>query len=644
MADPTTQSNYLQVTSEHVSFKWTLDFSNKTISGSATHTLRIKENGVMEVIFDTSDLHIESTVVADLPTPYEIKEKHKVMGSALHIPLPANLKAGDVVVVKVTYGTTPDSTALQWLEKEQTQGKKHPFLFSQCQPIYARALAPLQDSSSVKITYSGQVTSTLPALLSAIRKFPPPDGPIHDGKVVGKDLVTYTYEQPVPIPSYIIAIAAGDLVYKPFPRLEGKEWTSSVWSEPELIDRAYWEFSEDTARFLAAEEKLITPYQFGVYDVLVLPPSFPFGGMENSCLSFVTPTLLTGDRTLVDVIVHELTHSWFGNGVTYVAHACHFWLNEGWTTYLERVLQGYLHSPAHRGFSYLIGSKALKDSLKLYIEKPKYQRLIIELDKGEDPDDSYSSIPYEKGANFLLYLERSLGGLDVFLPYVREYVKSFMGKSITSDQWKAQLYDYFGKNGGPDKVRVLDSVDWDAWFYGEGLNLPVDMDYDMTLAEEAYDLARRWDASRTIGDVSKLDFKPSDLEKFDSNQITVFIERLQSLPTLPSSHLQHLTSIYNLSSTGNAEIRARLYGLLLADPTVPIAKESASEAVKWVVGDDGTGIVKGRMKFCRPVFRAVDKVDHDLATSFFNKARTSFHPIARKMIEKVKSCNITRFS
>jgi len=235
------------------------------------------------------------------------------MGSALHVPVPSGAKE---VKVKVDYKTTAACTALQWLEKEQTQGKTFPYLFSQCQPIYARALAPLQDSSSNKIIYSANIKSTLPLVLSAIRKSPPSDGPAHGGKEIGKEWETYSYTQPVPIPPYLIAIAAGNLRYKPLPKPSGRRWTTGIWAEPELIDAAYWEFSEDTGRFLAAEEDLVGTYRFGVYDLLVLPPSFPYGGMENACISFLTPTLLTGDRTLVDVVVHELTHSWFGNGIT----------------------------------------------------------------------------------------------------------------------------------------------------------------------------------------------------------------------------------------------------------------------------------------------------------------------------------------
>ncbi|KAJ3851125.1 peptidase family M1-domain-containing protein [Lentinula lateritia] len=630
--DPTSQANYTEIATEHVSFKWTIDFANQKIAGSATHDLRVLKDDIGEVIFDTADLVLDSVEVEGKSASYEVKPKHPIMGSALHIPLPSGLKSGSLIKATIKYETTKECTALQWLAKEQTQGKSFPYLFSQCQPIYARAMAPVQDSPSVKIKYSAEVTSILPALMSAIRQSPPSDGPAHDGKVIGKDAVTYVYHQPIPIPSYLIAIAAGNVVYRPFPRLPGKEWTCGIWSEPGLIEAAYWEFSEDTARFLASAEDIVVPYRFGVYDLLVLPPSFPYGGMENACLTFLTPTLLAGDRTLVDVIAHELTHSWFGNGVTH-AHASHFWLNEGWTTYIERLLLQVLHSPAERGFSFIIGNKALKDDLEMYVDRPKYQRLVIEFEKGEDPDDAYSGIPYDKGANLILHLERTLGGLDVFLPYVRDYVSTFMGKSITTQQWKSHLYGYYERNGGAEKIKALDSIDWEAWFYGEGLELPVKMEYDSSLAESAYKLAERWDSSRSV-EISKLAFQANDLDAFSSTQKVVFLERLQSYKPLPSSHIVHLASLYKVSSTHNAEIRLRFYQFSLADPSSPAAQKYAAEAADWVIGG-GSGMVVGRMKFCRDVFRAVFKVNKDLAVNAFQKEKNSFHPIARKLIEKV---------
>ncbi|KAH7920495.1 hypothetical protein BV22DRAFT_1114838 [Leucogyrophana mollusca] len=634
MPDPTSQANYLQITSQHFSLDWKVDFEEKTISGYVIHDLIANEDNVKEVSFDTFALKIEAVEVAGHPVQFSLGSTHVVMGSALHIPLPTPLNSGSKVSVKVAYSTSKNATALQWLQKEQTQGKGFPFLFSQCQPIYARSLVPIQDTPSVKSTYTAAVSAVLPILMSAIRVSPPSEGPAHGGKVIGKDLVTYTYRQPVPIPSYLLAIASGNVVYRPFDKLEGKDWTSGVWAEPELIDDAHWEFREDTTRFLAAEEKLTTNYKWGVYDLLVLPPSFPYGGMENACLTFVTPTVIAGDRTLVDVVVHEITHSYFGNGITH-ADASHFWLNEGWTNYMERLLQQELRSPAHRGFAMVIGAKLLYDDLKLYEGKmSKYQRLQIDFEVGEDPDDAYSSVPYEKGCNFILHLERTLGGLDVFLPYVKDYVNTFMGKSITTAEWKTHLYAYFKQHGGDEKIKALDSIDWNAWLFGEGLTLPVEMEYDLSLATQAYALAERWDASRSTSDPSKLDFTAHDLAEMDTNQIIAFLERLQSYPALPSTHVQHLGSLYDLASTKNAEIRLRFYQVALLDPTAPGSLAYAQEAARWVVGNDGSGIVKGRMKFCRPIFRDVHAVDAELATSTYSQYKEAFHPIAQNLIEK----------
>ncbi|KAK7019843.1 leukotriene A-4 hydrolase [Favolaschia claudopus] len=630
--DPTTQSNYQQIASGHIDFDWSVDFSAQVLSGSATHRMKVLVDDVNEAVFDTGDLQVSGAEVNGSPANYDLKAKHEVMGSALHVSLPKGLKSGTTVNVTVSYKTTKDCTALQWLAKEQTQGKQFPYLFSQCQPIHARALAPVQDSPSVKITYSAKVSSVLPVLLSAIRVSPPADGPAHDGKAIGQDAVVYTYDQPVPIPSYLLAIACGNVRYRPFAQFEDKQWRTGLWAEPELLEAAYWEFSEDTNRFIAAAEKLLTPYKFGVYDLLVLPPAFPYGGMENACLSFVTPTLLTGDRTLVDVVIHESIHSWFGNGITH-AHAAHFWLNEGWTVYTERLVLQILYGPAARGFSYIIGAKGLVDDLEGFAHNPRYQQLVVDYQPGEDPDDGYSRVPYDKGANLIFHLEQTLGGLDVFLPYVKDYINTFIGKSITTEQWKNHLYEFYSKNGGPEKIKLLDSVDWDGWFYGQGLELPVKMKYDETLAQAAYDLAARWDASRSTA-LDSTTFKKSDLADFNGNQIIVFLERLQTLPALPVSHLKHLGSLYELSSTSNAEVRLRFYELALTPPTSEAAKHFVEEASKWVIGNDATGVIKGRMKFCRPIFKAVHKVDEKLALDTWAKNKEAYHPIARRLIDK----------
>lgn len=246
-------------------------------------------------------------------------------------------------------------------------------------------------------------------------------------------------------------------------------------------------------------------------------------------------------------------------------------------------------------------------------------------------------------------LERTIGGLDVFLPYIRDYVETFSGKSITTPQWKDHLYTYFQKHGGEEKINALDSINWDvgipelnsiptnalsqAWFYGEGVELPVQEEIDQTLAKQAYALADRWDLARAI-DISDTPFSADDMDGFNSGQKAVFLERLQALPPLPAGHIAHLGSLYKVADTSNAEIRFRFYGLALQDPS-SVPEHVDEEAARWVVGDDGSGVIKGRAKFCRPVFRLIAKINRDLALNSFEKHKAEFHPIARRLIEKV---------
>ncbi|KAF8329435.1 uncharacterized protein EI90DRAFT_3145933 [Cantharellus anzutake] len=603
--DPATQSNYLDISTSHAHFEWDIDWDKHIILGSVEHTLVAHTNVEKPVSLDSSFLSIASVEVQGKPSKFDLKQPHNVMGSALVIPLDTKLLSGDTINIKIKYSTTEKGTAMGWLDKQQTAGKQFGYLFSQCQPIYARCLAPLQDTPSVKLTYSANVRSVLPVLMSALRVSPPAEE-IHNGKEVGRDSVEYIYKQPVAIPSYIIAIAAGE------------QWATGVWTEPELMDASYFEFSHDTARpvslsrFISEAEDIVTPYEFGVYDLLVLPPSFPFGGMENACLTFVTPTLIAGDRSLVDTVAHEVSHSWFGN---------------------NRVLRGRFHGPSERDLSYIIGRSSLISALKGFEKTPKYQRLVIEYERGEDPDDAYSRIPYEKGSNFLLYLERLLGGLDVFIPYAKDYIRTFRGKSIRTEQWKEHLYTYWRRHGGEQKVKILDAVDWDAWLYGDGLDLPVDVPYDTSRANDAYLLATRWNLSRTEHDVTKLPFSKTDLSAFNTHQIVVFLEELGKIggALFPTSHMQHLDAIYSFNSSHNVEIRLRWYNIALASSS---ASKYANDAAEWLVDPLA---LKGRMKFCRPVFKALYSVEPELARITFLKNERYFHPIARRLIAKA-SC------
>ena len=295
-----------------------------------------------------------------------------------------------------------------------------------------------------------------------------------------------------------------------------------------------------------------------------------------------------------------------------------------------------------RDFSYIIGRKSLQDSLDGYENAGtrRYQRLVIPYDFGEDPDDGFSTVPYDKGeswisgwrvrslltftagSNLLLHLERTVGGLELFLPYVKDYVQTYAGRSISTDDWKKHLFAYFGQQpNGSELVSKLASVDFDAWLNGEGTKLPVDMKYDTTLADAAYNLAQRWDAARNG---SKHTFARQDLEDFTSNQVVVFLETLERYPALPADLLREMEQVYNFNTTGNAEIRLRWYNVALRGGGADFKQDAAD----WV-------ITVGRMKMCRPTFQKLYKCDQALARKTFEAHKTFYHPIARQMIAKV---------
>ena len=283
---------------------------------------------------------------------------------------------------------------------------------SQCEAIHARSLFPCQDTPDVKSTYDFLIRSPLPVLASGMPKGTSDFIPGKDGRT---GTLLYRFHQPIPIPSYLVALASGDLASASIgPR-------SVVWTGPDELTKTKWEFEADTEKFIEAAEKIVFPYAWTTYNVLVLPPSFPFGGMENPQYTFATPTLISGDRANVDVIAHELAHSWSGNLVSNASFE-HFWLNEGWTTYLERRIQAAIHGEPHRHFSAIIGWKALQDSIKQFGEDHEFTKLIVDL-KGKDPDDAFSSIPYEKGFVFLYSLEKKLGmeKWDQFIPHVSRH-------------------------------------------------------------------------------------------------------------------------------------------------------------------------------------------------------------------------------
>ncbi|ORX42508.1 leukotriene A-4 hydrol [Hesseltinella vesiculosa] len=604
--DPSSLANLHQVKSTHLHLDWTVSFENKTFAGSVRLDMITLIDHLETITLDTSYLDIKRVTVNDQEAKFVVDGRNPSLGSALNIQLAQPIAAANTKIqVKIDYSTTSECTAVQFLAPEQTMGKKHPYLFSQCQAIHARSFCPCQDSPAVKLTYSANVTSPLPVIMSALKCG---EEPAENG------YTTYKFEQHTSMPSYLIAIASGNLVSKEIgPR-------SSVWTEPEQLEAAAWEF-ESTEDFIRTGEDLLTPYEWGRYDLLILPPSFPYGGMENPCLTFVTPTLLAGDRSAVDVVAHEIAHSWMGNLVT-TSNWEHFWLNEGHTVFIERKITGRLHGEDERQFSAIIGWKALKESVEHFGLDSPATVLKPDLSSGIDPDDYFSSVPYEKGFNLLYHIEKVVGGGAIFEPFLKSYVKKFAGQSITTEQWKDYLYSYFETTHGQTLVDKLNTIDWDTWINGTGMP-PVDPEFDVTLAKQCYELADRWDNARDQADLSS--FTSADIANFTAGQKIVFLERLTDCAPLPHHMIEKMDQLYELTPVRNAEIRFRWQNVCLIASYEPIYPEVAAFLVE-----------QGRMKFVRPLFRLLHDAKNgaQLAKDTFVKHKDFYHPICSSLIQK----------
>ena len=377
---------------KHVALDLVADFTAKTLSGTATLDVT-GEPGATQVILDVKNLEIRSvTDDKGAALAFALGAEDPIKGQSLTVTVPA-FTAGKVQKIVVTYSTRPDAAALQWLTPAQTAGGQQPFLFSQGQAILTRTWVPTQDSPGIRQTYSAKITvpEALHAVMSAEMLTP-------DGERAADGMHAYRFRMTNPVPPYLIALAVGDLAFAS----EGGR--VGVWTEPSRLDAAKAEFSE-MGQLVDAAEALYGPYRWGRYDLLILPPSFPFGGMENPRLTFATPTVVAGDKSLVSLVAHELAHSWSGNLVTNATWS-DIWLNEGTTTYFENRIMEAVYGRDRALMLQVLGWNDLQQSIADM--PPLDTRLHVDLD-GRDPDDGLNDIPYEKGAAFLRTIERIVG-------------------------------------------------------------------------------------------------------------------------------------------------------------------------------------------------------------------------------------------
>ncbi|TDH74158.1 hypothetical protein CCR75_007559 [Bremia lactucae] len=601
-------ANLHEVTFTHLNWFIALDFQAQQLKGYAEYTFHhTSPTSTSVVVLDTHHLNILKAFVDGNETSFSLaKHEHAVFGRALIVSVPTH-----ATTIRIDYTTTAASSGLQWLNKELTAGKTHPYLFTQCQAIHARTIVPCPDTPSCKFTYTATVTvpEWCTCLLSAIA-----DSHGRHSHNTRDQTYQVSFYQSVPIPSYLLAIVAG--------KLESVDLSprSRVWAEPTIVTKAAHEFAQTEAFLQHAEEITGQEYVWQRYDLVCLPPSFPYGGMENPCLTFVTPTLLAGDRSLADVVAHEISHSWTGNLVTNRSWT-DFWLNEGWTMWLERKIQTRIaQDPKAYDLKALLGLRDLKEAVEAFGHDHPYTALVPNMD-GIDPDDVFSSIPYEKGFNFLHYLSTVVGGQDVFETFAKAYIQAFKFQTITSQEFRTFFESYF--IGQPD---VLKTIDWEAWFYSPGMP-PVANTFDTTLTCQATMLGTQM-ATRNQMD-TWTSVTSTQLQKWPTSLWIVLLDTLLMKQAHARFTLPHLDAINafthsHLTNTRNAELRFRWYTLLLRSGDL-----RSLETIVEMLQE------QGRMKFVRPLFRDLcTALGPAQAETIFAECKNLYHPIAAKMIQR----------
>ncbi|HLQ38058.1 MAG TPA: M1 family metallopeptidase [Planctomycetota bacterium] len=572
-----------QVRVTHLDLDLTLDFQQQIAFGTVALALE-RHDLKAPLQLDTAELTIEA-VRDGGGTPLEFQ-----LGAAVpHLgrPLRVDLRS-DTGSVVVQYRTAPSAAAMQWLQPAQTAGGRQPFLFTQGQAILTRSWIPLQDSPSVRVSWAARIRAPqgLRPVMSAMHGRAAEDG-------------GFTFEMPQPVPSYLIALACGDL--------ERREISQrcAVWAEPSVVTAAAREL-EDMEQMVAACEQLFGPYRWGRYDLIILPPSFPFGGMENPCLTFATPTLLAGDKSLVALVAHELAHSWSGNLVTNATWR-DFWLNEGFTVYLERRIMEQVYGKDRADMELVLGMQKLAAELR---ELPAGDQILhIDL-AGRDPDDAMTEVPYEKGAAFLRRLEQVFGR-GPFDRFLRDYFAGHAFQSITTAEFEDWLQQHL-LAAAPDQAR---QIDVQQWLHAAGL--PADAAVPASRAFQEVDALR----AAFLRDRSGKQVQQGG-QRFVSQQWQRFLEGMPA--DLDARALQELDAALDFTHSGNAELLCAWLRLAIrAD------YRTAMPALEQFL------VAVGRRKFIKPLYEELLKARDGKAraAAIYQRARPHYHTVAVRTLD-----------
>jgi leukotriene-A4 hydrolase len=580
--DPHTFALVNEAIVTHLNWEAEIDFDNQIINASANWQIQTA-NDAKKIILDCKDLNIEKVLVDNIESEFTLSPPTKHMGSALVIPINANSKN-----VTVNYKTHKGAAALQWIEKEKTADKIAPFLFTQSQAILARSWIPCQDSPGIRFTYNAKVK--VPQGILVVMSAENPREISNKGE--------YNFSMKQAIPSYLMALAAGSFHYAPIGKRTG------IYAEQALIEASKEEFSEMENMVIAAE-KLYGPYVWEIFDMLVLPPSFPFGGMENPRITFATPTIIAGDKSLTSLVAHELAHSWSGNLVTNETWN-DFWLNEGFTVYFERRIMEALYGADYAEMLAHLGYQDLLETLdELGYDNPD-TRLKLDL-SGRNPDDGVTDIAYEKGYFLLRLIEEKIGrqGFDKF---VSNYFETHKFKTMNTEKFLAYaLKELAAYENELKEINVME------WIYKPGLpaNCPIPNPTLFTQVEQQKNEYIK-------------DFNASALQtkQWSTHEWLHFLRLLPS--ELKTSILQDLDLAFNLTHSGNSEILAVWFQL-----TIKNKYTRADEALEKFL------VTVGRRKFLTPTYKSLMDVNHTKAKEIYEKARPNYHTVTIQTLDKL---------
>ncbi|HEX2644810.1 MAG TPA: M1 family metallopeptidase [Thermoanaerobaculia bacterium] len=585
-----------EVQVDHLQWTATVDFNQRKLIGRAS--LRItNKTGADRLWLDTRDLDIQKVTLGsgasgnnpaspagNTEALFTLGEPVEFLGRSLSIQIKP-----DTQWVHIDYSTRPEAAALQWLDPEQTASKTDPFLLTQSEAILARTWIPLQDTPGVRFTYDATVR--VPAKLMAVMSAENPMKKSADG--------VYRFRMPQRIPSYLMALGVGNLEFRPLGP------NSGVYAEPNVVEQAAWEFA-DTPKMIAAAEKLYGPYRWGRYDLLVLPPSFPYGGMENPRLTFVTPTVLARDRSLVSLIAHELAHSWSGNLVTNATWN-DFWLNEGFTDYFERRIMESLYGKEYADMLWVLGRQDFETIVTDLGPQSPDTHLFQNL-AGRDPDFGMNDIAYEKGSFFLKTIEQVVGR-ERFDKFLRTYFESHLFQSMDTRGFLEYLNANLLKGDEASRVQI------DAWVFGPGIP-----------ANAYQPRAAAFDKVDQVLAAYKQGTAPAQLDtKGWSTQH--WLHFLRNLPQpLDTQKMTDLDQAFHFTQSGNSEILNEWLLKAIANRYEP-----AYPALENFL----TGM--GRRKFLRPLYTALAKTPDgmEMALRIYRKARPGYHSVSRGTVDEI---------